>query len=104
MSSLAVVLLARWSGDAQAQQTSLLAALGLYVPFAFTFSQGAIIHPYFYEPCLAFPLVLALFCLLPAWLERLTGQGGVFVLLWGGLAYCYTWVQLRSYALFYPVQ
>lgn len=84
--------------------TFVLAALvGLYAPFAFTFSQGVAIHPYAYDTYLVIPLLLSLFCVLPATLERLTGNKGIFVHAFVLMAFCYSMVSLRTYAIDFPL-
>jgi hypothetical protein len=81
----------------------LAIALGLYVPFAFMFSQAAVIHPYDYDARLAIPLILASFAVLPACLERLTKNTGVIVLFVILAAFCYSMVQIRAYAIAFPL-
>ncbi len=81
----------------------LAVALGLYIPFAFMFSQSAIIHPQSTDIYLAFSLILALFAVLPAALEKLAKNPGIFVLLAIVLAYCYAMVQIRTYAIEFPL-
>ena len=56
-----------------------------------------------YDTYLAFPLFLALFTLLPAWLETWNGHSGIFVLIAIAIAFCTTFVQLRNYAMLYPI-
>jgi hypothetical protein len=56
-----------------------------------------------YDTYLAFPLFLTLFTLLPAWLETWNGNSGIFVLIAITLAFCATFVQLRNYAMLYPI-
>lgn len=56
-----------------------------------------------YDTYLAFPIFLALFTLLPAWLETWNGHSGIFILIVITLAFCTTFVQLRNYALLYPI-
>ena len=53
------------------QQTVLLSMVGVYILFAFLLSQTTVIHVYNYGNFLAIPVILALFALLPAWLEIL---------------------------------
>lgn len=81
----------------------LVAAAGLYIPFAFVFSQGVAIHPYFYDTYLVIPLILSLFAVLPATIEKLTGNRGIFILVFFLMAVCYSMVSLRQYAMDYPV-
>ena len=56
-----------------------------------------------YDTYLAFPLFLALFTLLPAWLETWNGHSGIFVLIAITVAFCTTFIQLRNYAVLYPI-
>lgn len=81
----------------------LMAALGLYIPYAFLFSQATIIHSHGYDVYIAIPLILALFAVLPACIESLTKNTGIIVLLTIGLAFCYSMAQIRTYAIQYPV-
>lgn len=77
----------------------LLLSLGLYVPLAFLFSQATVIHPYAYDIYLAFPLIAALFAVLPATLEKLTKETGMFTLSAIVVGFCYSLVQIRTYAM-----
>lgn len=81
----------------------LAVATGLYLPFAFVFGQGAAIHPYIYDLYMVIPLVLSLFAVLPAALERLAGNRGVYTFAFFLIALCYAMVSLRTYAMDYPV-
>lgn len=81
----------------------LLCALGLYVPFAFLFSQVTVIHPYMYDAYLVIPLILSFFAILPAVLEMKTKYTGVFSLLFFMMACCYAAVQIRAYATQFPL-
>ena len=87
-------------------QISHLAIL-LSVVAAFLFSKivfPKIFHTYgVYDTYLAFPLFLALFSLLPASLEKWNEHSGIFILIAIALAFCTTFVQLRNYALLYPI-
>jgi hypothetical protein len=78
-------------------------SLGLYVPLAFSFFQAVAIHPYGYDIYLLFPLVLALFAVLPAALEATTGHRGVFVWMTIVAAWCFSWMHLRTYAMQFPL-
>ncbi len=82
----------------------LAMALGLYVPFVFVFSQAAVIHPYGYDAYLAIPLIVALFAVLPASLERLAKNTGVITFSMILIAFCYSMVQLRVYAVTFPLK
>ena len=77
--------------------------LGLYVPFAFVFSQAAVIHPYEFDSYLIIPVCLSVFAAAPAVLERVTGNKGIFALVFFAAGFCYVMVQLRAYALQYPL-
>jgi hypothetical protein len=76
---------------------------GAYVLYAALFSQATAIHPYYMDYVLVTPIILALFGYLPAVAESLTGSRGVFVLVTLFAAVWYTMVQLRDYALRYPL-
>jgi hypothetical protein len=56
-----------------------------------------------YDTYLAFPLFLALFTLLPAWLETLNKHTGIFVLMAFIMAFCASCIQLRNYAVLFPI-
>lgn len=80
----------------------LIATVGLYLPFAMAMSQAAAIHPYHWDSCLVIPCILSVFCLLPAWREARAPTGlPVFTTVVAAAAYCF--VQLRTYALAYPL-
>lgn len=81
----------------------LTIAVGVYLPYVFIFSQSAIIHPYMYDVYLAIPLTLALFAVLPAALERLTNNSGLITFAALLIALCYVMVQLRTYAIVFPL-
>ena len=82
----------------------LLISVGLYVPFAFFFSQCVAIHPYAYDTHLVIPLILSLLAFLPCHLERITKQTATFVVIAALVAFCYSMVQLRTYAIAYPLE
>ncbi len=81
----------------------MIVALTMYLPFAFLFSQAAIIHPWEFDQYLTVPLVLALFAVLPTMLGRGSTQPAIFTLVSVIGAFCYCMVQLRMYATVYPV-
>jgi hypothetical protein len=81
----------------------LVASACLYFPYAFIFSQGVVIHPTMFDTYVAIPLFLCLFCLAPATLEHETRQGGLFVAIAVILAACVVMVQLRMYAMDFPL-
>jgi hypothetical protein len=74
-----------------------------YLPFAFIMSQGTVIHPYYMDPYLAMPMVLLMFCFAPAICEILFKNSGGFSLFFLVTAFCYTFVQLRSFMISYPL-
>ncbi|HKR66232.1 MAG TPA: hypothetical protein VJZ00_21055 [Thermoanaerobaculia bacterium] len=82
---------------------SLLSLLGSYLLYAALFSQAFVIHPYLFDVLLFTPLMLALFVIAPSFVESLTAQRGVFVAVIFFLAAWVTMVQLRQYALRYPL-
>ena len=81
----------------------LVSILGLYVPFAFLFSQATVIHPYAYDSYIVIPLILALFSVFPSTVEKLTGNKGTFIIMFFIIAYCYTMTQIRAYAIQFPL-
>lgn len=84
------------------QQTILLAGLGVYIPVAFFLSQNVVIHPENYAPHVVWAMILALFALLPAWLEKLNQHPGIFVLFASLAAFAMSGLQLLSYWLHMP--
>ena len=64
---------------------------------------NSFILPEAYEVYLAFTLILALFALLPGWLEAFNNNSGIFVLIFSLLAFCWTCIQLRNYSIYYPL-
>ena len=61
------------------------------------------ILPEAYQIYLAFTLILALFALLPGWLETFNNNSGIFVLLSFVVAFCWSCIQLRNYSIYYPL-
>ena len=82
----------------------LSVAFGLYIPLAFAFLQSVAIHPYGYDIYLLLPLVVALFGVTPAILEQRSHNTGVFVFATILLAWCFAFVQLRTYAMQFPLK
>jgi hypothetical protein len=76
----------------------LATSLTCYALSAFVFSQGVTIHPDIWDVLLAWPLIIAFFCFLPADLEVVTNRTGLAILIWLVVAVCYVMVQLRTYA------
>jgi hypothetical protein len=70
-----------------------------YVSTVFVFSQGAVIHPDIWDVLLAWPLIGALFCFLPADLEVMTKRTGLVIFVSFLVTACYVMVQLRTYAI-----
>ena len=62
------------------------------------------IHPYGYDIYLLLPLVVALFGVAPATLEQRSHNTGVFVYATILLAWCFAFVQLRTYAMQFPLK
>ncbi len=82
---------------------ALVSLLGAYVVHAAVFSQLVALHPYFFDPVLVPPLILASFALVPALAEARTRLGVVTVVTF--LAAVWTsFFQLRIYALCYPLE
>jgi hypothetical protein len=99
-----IFLLIRYSSDLPAREPirTLLATVGLFVPFAFIFSQGAIIHPHYYDLGLVVPFILAAFCVGPAYLETRFRAGGLVTFLATVASAAYAFVQLRTYVIVFP--
>jgi hypothetical protein len=76
--------------------------LGFYALFL-VFNPRTFILPEAYGVYLAFTLIIALFVLLPAWLEKFNNHSGIFVLIFFVLAFCWSCIQLRNYSLYYPL-
>ena len=80
----------------------ILVALGVYIPFAFMFSQAAITHPFGYDYYFIIPLILCFFVILPAILGYYTKYPEFFVLISFSISFCYSMIQLRNYAVCFP--
>ena len=83
--------------------TVIFALLCLYLPVAFVISQAVVIHAYYFDAYLALSAVLLLFSVLPMMLEKISGNWGGAILLFVITAFCYTFVQLRTYTIVYPL-
>jgi hypothetical protein len=84
------------------QQIILLSGLGCFLFFAFLLSSNVVMHPYAFQLYLAWPIILALFALLPAWLEVFSLRSGLFVFLSCVMAFFVTGYQLLAYWLSMP--
>lgn len=73
-----------------------------YLMYVAMFSQAHAIHTDITDVLIAFPCIVALFGILPAILERLTNQTGVFALFSFLSAFFYSMFELRHYAIFIP--
>ncbi|MBT3923202.1 MAG: hypothetical protein HOF21_11575 [Nitrospina sp.] len=80
----------------------LATGIGYYALFLLLGPKSFIL-PEAYEVYLVFTLILALFALLPGWLEILNYNSGIFVLLSFVFSLCWSCVQLRNYSLYYPL-
>jgi hypothetical protein len=80
----------------------LVALIGSYLFYAAVFSQAVALHPYLFDVLLATPLILALFAIVPAFVESQTRRTGLIVLLALFGASWLSMFQLRIYALCYP--
>lgn len=81
---------------------ALVSLLGAYVIHAAIFSQLVALHPYFFDPVLVPPLLLALFGIVPALIEARTRTGLVTVVTFLAAIWV-SFFQLRVYALRYPL-
>ena len=89
--------------EARIPVTVVLMVTGIYIPWAFVFSQSWSVHPYLYDIMLFPSLILATFVIFPAFLERMSGNHRIIVLVTLCLAVCYSFVQLRDYAVSFPL-
>lgn len=76
--------------------------IGFYALFLLLGPKSFIL-PEAYEVYLAFTLILALFALLPGWLETFNNNSGIYVLISLALAFCWSCIQLRNYSIYYPL-
>jgi hypothetical protein len=102
LATMAVICLVQLKRKHLNYQTTLLMGIASFIPMSFFFSQNGALHPQFYEHLLAFPLILALFALLPAWLESLNRNSGTFVLFSGLTAFAFSGLQILAYWLHMP--
>ncbi|HEV7573011.1 MAG TPA: hypothetical protein VGQ21_16040 [Thermoanaerobaculia bacterium] len=101
--SLLAVLAAYLRGRApRLAVIGLVTLTGSYLIYAAVFSQAVVLHPYLYDVLLMTPLVIALFGMMPALAESLTGRTGLIVLLALFVATWLSMFQLRLYALTSP--
>jgi hypothetical protein len=89
--------------EGRARLVFLATALTCYALSAFVFSQGVVIHPDVWDVLLAWPLIAAVFCFLPADLEVMTKRTGLAIFVSLFVTACYVMVQLRAYAAAVPV-
>lgn len=87
----------------QTAVVALLSLLGAYVVHAAVFSQLVALHPYFFDPVLVPPLILALFGVTPALFEVQSGRTGLVTLVTFLAAVWVAFFQIRVYAICYPV-
>lgn len=104
LASAAMVARYREEPVLQAPVRLLLAAYGLYVPMALLFSQLVYIHPYYWNLCLLVPLILATFCLAPAYLNARAHYSGMPVLAALVLAVGYAVYNARAYRVVFPYE
>jgi hypothetical protein len=100
--TVAVIYLAQCKRKHLSHQTTLFVGIGSFLPMAIFFSQNGVIHLQCYEHLLAVPLILALFALLPAWLETFNRNSGVFVLFSSLIAFAFSGAQMLSYWVHMP--
>lgn len=101
--ALVWVLIAAMRGRvAPVAVVAALSLLGSYLLYAGIFTQAVIIHPYLYDVLLFTPLAFALFAVLPALVESMTGHRGLAVAILFFLAFWVSMSQIRKYALMYP--
>ena len=100
-----IYVLARYSADLRLREPMrvLLSTAGLYFPMAVVFSQGVYIHPYLFDVALAIPCILSTFCVLPAFLEGRAAMRGLPTSIACAAAIGYSFVQLRAYAVAFPI-
>lgn len=83
---------------------SLISLLGAHFLYAALFSQAVVIHPYLFDVLLFTPLALALFAIVPALVESATDRRGIAVIAVFFLAVWVSMVQLRRFAMQYPIE
>lgn len=100
---LAVIIFIQRKNTSLNQQTILLSILGIYVLYGFLLSKLTVIHPYNFDHFLAIPAVLALYALLPAWLETYFSRWKhTFVILSLVIAFGTAGLQLLAYWIQMP--
>jgi len=81
----------------------LLSLVGAYLLYGGMFSQSMVIHPYYYDVMLFAPLAMALFVLFPSWIASKTPRPAVTVVLMFFFAFWVSMIQVRRYAVRYPL-
>lgn len=100
---LAMMVLAVLRRVPDALMLPLLSLLGSYLLLAALFSQLVVIHPYYFDVMLFTPLMLALFVLAPSVIESVARRRGFVVIAVVFLAAWVCMVQMRLYAIQYPL-
>jgi len=102
ISTIAVLIFVERKEKLFFHQVILISGVAAFL-FSKKLTHGAF-HEYgVYDTFLAFPLILALLTLVPAWLENFNGHSGIFILVATLLAFCSSFIQLRNYAVLYPI-
>ena len=101
-SVITILAFVEWKEEYYFHQAILISGVMVY-PFSGFIVPEIFLIQEVYGIYLAFPLFLALFTLLPAWLETFNEHSGIFVLVSILLAFCTTCVQLRNYAVHFPI-
>lgn len=102
MASISVLFFAKQINKQYFHLAIIISGVATYI-FSKILFQSIFHEQGIYDIYLAFPLFLALFTLLPIWLETWIGHTGIFVLASIVLAFCTTFVQLRNYSVLFPV-
>jgi hypothetical protein len=97
-----IVMALAWKEKNLSHIIVLTTGISFYALFLL-FDPDPFILPEAYEIYLAFTLILALFALLPGWLETFNENSGIFVLVSLVFSICWSCFQLRNYALYYPL-
>lgn len=80
-----------------------LTLVGAYLLYGGTFSESLAIHPYYYDMMLFAPLAMALVVLFPSWIASKTPRPAVIVVLMFFFAFWVSMIQVRRYAVRYPL-
>jgi hypothetical protein len=103
--ALVITLIAAMRGRVpRVAVVALISLLGAHFLYAALFSQAVVIHPYLFDVLLFTPLALALFAVVPALAETSTDHRGIAVLAVFFLAVWVSMVQLRRFAMQYPIE